>query len=322
MSAAKAEKELPQWEPRSVTVGPWRITALSDGYFRLDGGSMWGVVPQNIWRKLTPPAPDNTILLGLRPFLAEREGLKVVIEVGIGDRWENKWRDIYHLGGGPRLEESLAACGVAPEQVTHVLASHCHFDHIGAVVCERAGKLLPRFPAARHLAPAAEIERARHPDHARAASYRWQDLEAVENAGLLEAFDSAGCAQGRELLPDLWAHTLGGHSEGVSLFTLGSCGVGQAAEGRETAIFWADVVPTTHHIQPSYIMAYDIDVVRSFEVRSEWLARAAAGAWTGLFYHDPIHAFGRLGRDGKRYEVQPLLGDASEVGRGRAGEEV
>ena len=81
--------------------------------------------------------------------------------------------------------------------------------------------------------------------------------------------------------------------------------INAGAEGG-TGIFWGDVVPTTHHIQPAYIMAYDIDVVRSFEVRSEWLARAAEGGWTGLFYHDEAHAFGRLSFDGRRYSCSGL----------------
>ncbi len=75
------------WEPRSVQAGEWKVTALSDGFFRLDGGSMWGVVPANLWRKLTPPAEDNTIRLALRPFLLEKGDVKAVVEVGVGDRW-------------------------------------------------------------------------------------------------------------------------------------------------------------------------------------------------------------------------------------------
>jgi hypothetical protein len=92
---------------------------------------------------------------------------------------------------------------------------------------------------------------------------------------------------------------LGGHSDGVSVITMNEGGKGDAA------IFWSDVVPTTHHIQPPYIMAYDIDVVRSFDVRSSWLERAAKGGWVGLFYHDVDHPFGRIERAGKRYSFLP-----------------
>ena len=295
-AAFEARAERAAFEPRSVRAGAWKITALSDGFFRLDGGSMWGVVPKALWQRMTPADEDNTIRLAVRPFLAERDGVRAVIEVGLGERWEAKWRGIYHIEQDRTLAGTLRACGVAPEDVTHVVASHCHFDHIGAQVVERAGALVPQFPNARHYAPAIEIEMARHADHARRASYRAEDVEPLLERGMLEPLEGT-----TELLPGLTLHVLGGHSDGVSVVTLEDAG--------ETAIFWSDVVPTTHHVQPPYIMAYDIDVVRSFEVRSEWLARAADGGWTGLFYHDEEHAFGRVRRDGERYRVDVLAGE-------------
>ena len=283
------------WQPRCVEVGGWRITALSDGFLRLDGGAMWGVVPRTLWKSLTPPDEDNTILLALRPFLAERDGLRVLLELGVGERWEPKWRAIYKLLPVTPLDAALAACGLEPGDITHVVASHCHWDHIGSAVIAREGRLVPHFPRARHFAPRVEVEAALHPDHVRRASYRADDVRPLREAGLLETY--SGSAQ---LLPGLWAQELGGHSDGVSVLTRGEVGAG--------AIFWSDVVPTTHHIQPPYIMAYDLDVPRSFAQRSTWLARAAEGGWTGLFYHDVEHAFGRLRRDGKRYVCEPLPG--------------
>jgi glyoxylase-like metal-dependent hydrolase (beta-lactamase superfamily II) len=290
------------YRPRRIQAGSWRVTALSDGFFRLDGGAMWGVVPKNLWASLTPPHADNTIRMALRPFLAERGADKVVIEVGVGQRWEEKWRRIYGLEPTTTLEQSLRACGVEPEQVTHVVASHCHWDHIGAAVVERNGQLEALFSKAKHFAPRIEIEMAKKPGHARKGSYRADDVTPLERAGRLEAYEGEF-----EVLPGLVAHPLGGHSDGVSVIVLD----GESTDPqRPGAIFWSDVVPTTHHIQPPYIMAYDIDVVRSFEQRSAWLERAAGRGWTGLFYHDEHHAFGRIERDGKRYRLQVLEGDA------------
>lgn len=287
------------YERRSIRAGPWRISALCDGSMRLDGGSMWGVVPWTIWSKLTPPAADNTIAIALRPFLAEREDLKVLIEPGLGERWDDKHRGIYQIERGTTLEQSLAICGVAAEEITHVVASHCHFDHIGAWIVEREGRLQPLFPRARHFAPRIEIEVARRPDHVRRASYRPDDVLPLLDAGVLEGY--AGDA---ELLPGLWAHDASGHSDGVSVITFNEDLPG------ETAIFWTDLVPTTHHVQPAYIMAYDIDVPRSFASRSHWLARAADGGWIGLFYHDDRHAFARVERAGKRFACVPIAGEA------------
>ena len=301
--SAPASTEPTPWTPRRVRAGEWTITALTDGFLRLDGGSMWGVVPANLWRTMTPPAEDNTILLALRPFLAERGDLRVVIEVGVGGRWERKWREIYHIDRSVDLADSLAAVGLQPEDVTHVVASHCHFDHIGAQVIERDGRLVPLFPRARHLAPRVEVEVAKHPDHVRRASYRPDDVVPIEEAGLLDPFDAP--LEGVELLPGLRAYDAGGHSDGVVVLTLNEEGDG------DTAIFWADVVPTTHHIQPPYIMAYDIDVTRSYESRSRWLERAADGDWIGLFYHDPDQAFGRVRREGRRFAFEAMAGDGA-----------
>ena len=295
MGLPPASDAPPAWKPRSVRAGEWEITALSDGFMRLDGGSMWGVVPKAMWEHWTPAAADNTILMALRPFLCRRGDDAVVVEVGVGDRWSEKWRDIYRLLPTETLSGTLRAVGVEPGQVTHVIASHCHWDHVGAAVTEKDGALVPRFPNARHFAPRVEIEMARATDHARKGSYRAEDVLPLERAGLLEAYEGEV-----ELLPGLRAHVLGGHSDGVAVITFNESGPG------DTAIFWSDVVPTAHHVQPPYIMAYDIDVVRSFDVRSEWLARAAEGGWIGLFYHDVDTAFARVARDGKRYVAEAL----------------
>jgi len=298
MSRAPDAPGASAWTPTSVQAGEWRITALSDGSMALDGGAMWGVVPKAMWNKLTPANDDNTIRMALRPFLAERGDVKLVIEVGIGDRWDDKFRKIYWIDQSIDLASSLRAAGVEPEDVTHVVSSHCHFDHIGAQVIEKDGQLVPQFPNARHFASRIEAEICVHPDHVRRASYRPDDIQPVIDAGLLETYEGD-----QELLPGVRVHLANGHSDGVSVITINEDGPG------DTAIFWADVVPTTHHIQPAYIMAYDIDVVRSFEHRSHWLQRAADEAWIGLFYHDLEHPFGRLHKEGRRYRCEILAGE-------------
>jgi len=291
------------WRPLRLDLGGWTVSALLDGWMRLDGGAMWGVVPATLWRKLTPPAEDNTIPLALRPFLLEGHGARVVVEPGIGDRWSEKETAIYHIDRRPGVEGCLAALGLATDDVTHVVGTHCHWDHFGAAVTASPAGPVPRFPRARYYAPEVEVRRALDPGHVRRASYRADDVRPVLEAGLLETY-----AGERELLPGVHVHVLGGHSDGVSVVTVR----GSSA----TAVFWGDVVPTTHHIQPAYIMAYDIDHERSFEQRSRWLARAADEGWVGLFYHDADHAFGRLVRDGRRYACREVEGVEPATERG------
>ncbi len=278
-----------------IEAGGWRITTLFDARFRLDGGAMWGVVPKNLWARMTPPAEDNTIGMSARPYLAERDGLKVLVEGGMGDRWTDKMAAIYHLDRPyeSSLEGSLAALDIDPSDIDHVVCSHCHFDHIGALVKAEGETLVPRFPGARHHFPAAELVAARTPHHPRRASYRADDIEPLIEAGVIDWNEGD-----TQLLPGLNLYQVGGHSEGMTVMLFG-----EDDDSSPTAAFWGDLIPTTHHIQPPYIMAYDVDVPRSFEMRTKWLARAADEGLIGMSYHDSARPFTRLERDGRKYRA-------------------
>lgn len=293
MSSSGPTSQPPGSTPLEIEAGGWRITTLFDARFRLDGGAMWGVVPKNLWARMTPPAEDNTIQLVARPYLAERDGVKVLVEGGMGDRWNDKMRSIYHLERpvATSLEGTLAALDVSPDEIDHVVVSHCHFDHIGALVRAEGDALKPLCPNARHHFPADELKGGRTPAHPRRASYRADDFEPLVEAGLVDF--TAGVTQ---VLPGLSTHQVDGHSEGMTVIMFG-----EDDSDSPTAAFWGDLVPTTHHIQPPYIMAYDVDVPRSYEMRTKWLARAADEGLIGMSYHDPERPFTRLERDGRRY---------------------
>lgn len=275
---------------RETTVGRFRITALRDASFALDGGAMFGVVPRAIWEGLTPVNDDHTIPLSTTPFLIQDGQHVIVVEPGLGHRWPDKQRAMFHIdhSGGHELLASLEAAGVAPEEVTHCLMTHCHWDHIGAV-CGADGQ--PLFPNAQHWTPRSERDACMNPDHLRRASYRREDLEPVEDAGLLRTFD-----QEAAVLPGVRMVEVGGHSDGIALVIL--------EDGGQTACFWADVVPTRNHVHLPFIMAYDMNAAKSFEVRREWITRAAEGDWTCLLYHDPEQPIGRFVGDGRRFSWQ------------------
>lgn len=273
---------------REVRIGRWRVAALRDGVFALDGGAMFGVVPRPIWERLTPINADHTIPLATNPFLFDDGERRVVVEPGIGRRWGAKERAMFHIehpGGG--LEASLRAAGVAPEQVTHCLMTHAHWDHIGAA-CGEDGR--PVFARAEHWLPEIERRAALDPDHLRRASYRREDLAPVIEAGLLRTF-----AGEVEILPGLRMIEVGGHSDGISLVLL--------EDGGATACFWADVVPTANHVHLPFIMAYDMNAERSWHVRSEWIPRAAAGGWWNLLYHDLHRPIVQFRQDHHRYQA-------------------
>jgi glyoxylase-like metal-dependent hydrolase (beta-lactamase superfamily II) len=233
--------------------------------------------------------------MALNCFLAERGTDKVLIEGGVGDRWSEKHRAMYHLDRAQNLRSSLAGIGVQPEEITHAVASHCHWDHVGAWVEEVDGQLKPLMPNAKHFAPEAEIAQCLNPDKIRRASYRAEDLQTLLDEDLLIGFTGE-----TQILEGLTSHVLGGHSSGVSVIRL------DGGAPADQAIFWADVVPTTHHIQPAYIMAYDMNAEVSYNVRSEWLELAADAGWVGLFYHDPEIPFARITKPDRRYVIEPV----------------
>lgn len=277
---------------RETRIGRFRVVALRDANFALDGGAMFGVVPRALWERLTPINDDHTIPLASTPYLLDDGEHKIVIEPGMGKRWGEKQTKMFHIdhGDGHELLTSLRAAGVEPEDVTHCLMSHCHWDHIGAT-CGEDGK--PVFPNAQHWCPDSEKEALLSQDHLRRASYRVEDLQPVIDAGLLNTFHGS-----TEVLPGISMIELGGHSDGIALIKVDSDG--------EKGAFWADIVPTRNHVHLPFIMAYDMNAERSYAVRSAWISRAAAEGWINMLYHDTVSPLGRFTFDGKKYGFEAI----------------
>lgn len=271
---------------RETQLGEWRIVALKDASFALDGGAMFGVVPRVMWERLTPVNDDHTVPLATTPYLLDNGTHKVLIEPGMGLRWGEKQTSMFHISHdeGHELVTSLRAAGVEPEEITHCLMSHCHWDHIGAA-CGADG--LPVFPKAQHWCPQSERDAALHPDHLRRASYRKEDLQPIIDANLLQTFEGE-----TEILPGLKMVELGGHSDGISLVIL------ETTAGK--AAFWADIVPTSNHVHLPFIMAYDMNAALSWEVRTKWIPQSAEEGWINLLYHDLHRPMGRFVVDAKK----------------------
>ncbi|MBC8406187.1 MAG: MBL fold metallo-hydrolase [Planctomycetes bacterium] len=281
---------------RQIQIGRFKITALRDRDFALDGGAMFGVVPRVLWQKMTPVNEDHTIPLATTPFLVEVGEHKIVIEPGLGRRWNEKQQLMFRMDAsdGKDLLQSLQGVGIAPEEITHCLMTHCHWDHIGAV-CDENGK--PVFGNAQHWAPQVEAQICLKPDHLRKASYRSEDLQPVVTAGLLQTFENE-----KEILPGMSMHLLGGHSDGASVILI------QDEEAKQTACFWGDVVPTRNHVHLPFIMAYDIHAEGSYQARKQWIPRAVEENWTCLLYHDPVSPIGIFQKDSRRFFWQVIEG--------------
>ena len=163
------------------TLGDLELITLADGFFALDGGSMFGTVPRVLWEKRLPPDDANRIPLSMRPLIVRSDRHTMIIDAGCGDKWDAKSAQIYKLDRRYHLDHALAEAGLSAADIDIVLASHLHWDHVGGFT--QSGRTAPscrRFPKARYFAHRAEWEDATHPHERSRASYVEAGLRASE----------------------------------------------------------------------------------------------------------------------------------------------
>ena len=282
-----------------MRIGDWDTQIVSGGTFRLDGGAMFGTVPKVVWNKLMPADEENRIRMTTNCLLlrSEQSGRKhvVLVDTGNGDKEDEAFRGRFQIEGPGVLEASLAKHGVQPEDVTLLVLTHLHFDHAGgATRLDASGAAVPRFPKARVMVQKQELEDARRPNLRVKASYFPWNWEPLETAGLLDTLDGSA-----ELLPGLSVRLAPGHMPGLQIIIVKG--------GGRKLVYPADLIPTSRHIQPAWVMGYDLDVVTCVSERLKLLDEIAGSDTVVVFEHDPDIPAGTVSRDGKgKYFVTPV----------------
>jgi glyoxylase-like metal-dependent hydrolase (beta-lactamase superfamily II) len=269
-----------------IEIGSVRVHLLNDGFFAMDGGTMFGVVPKRLWSRLVPADSENRIPMSLHCPLAVDGRDVILVDTGLGERLSEREQATYKVnrrgGLGARLEE----IGLAPEDVTHVILTHLHFDHFGGVVArDGPQRFRPAFPRARHFVQRIELETAERPPDARsAAAYHHapQCLEPLKQANLLEVLDGPTA-----ITPRLRVMVTGGHtpSHQCPIF----------ASGGATFVHLGDIAPSRAHLKPAWNQAYDLDPLETMTIKKCLLEHAAREGWWVSFDHDHQIACGRLG---------------------------
>ena len=270
-------------------LGGFELLTLSDGFIRLDGGAMFGTVPRTLWEKRLPPDDANRIPLGMRPLVV-RGDKTLLIDAGCGDKMDAKSAAIYGLDRSYHLDHSLAEAGLTVEDIDLVLASHLHFDHVGGFTAlAKDGSLVPRFPNARYLAHRGEWHDATHPHERNRASYLQENFVPLQAAGVLTLVD-----EGAEIMPGVRFRWSGGHTPHHQVVMIES--------GGKTAVFTADMYPTTVHIPDPWIMGYDLHPMDTLAFKRAFAREAAEREYLLFFEHEPSMAAGYLReQDGKRF---------------------
>jgi glyoxylase-like metal-dependent hydrolase (beta-lactamase superfamily II) len=266
-----------------IEIGRIRVHTLNDGFFAMDGGAMFGIVPKPLWSRDAPADDRNRIRMSLQCPLAIDGKDVTLIDTGLGDRLSEREQEIYRVERAGGLEADLARIGIEPEDVTQVVLTHLHFDHVGGVVRrDAAGNLRPAFPRARHFVQRREIEVARSPSNERlTAAYRHVP-ECLDPLGeLVEPLDGE-----TSLTPRLRVVVTGGHTP------THQCPVFEDAGGG--FVHLGDLAPTRAHLRPAWNQAYDTDPIATREAKRALLEQTLRERWWVSFDHDAHVAFGRL----------------------------
>ena len=273
----------------TMAFGDMQLTALHDGPFRLDGGAMFGVVPRPLWEKTSPPDDRHRIQLAMRPLLVEASWGRMLVDCGAGDKMSAKDKDIYALDRTRTLDHALADVRLSRESIEIALATHLHWDHFGGAT-ERAGDALkPRFPRAEYVIRSAEWEDATHPHERNRASYLADDFVPLASAGVVTFFD------GDQIIrPGVRVVRTGGHTGQHQIVFVES--------GGRTAVFVADLIPTTRHLADAWVMGYDLFPMDTLAFKRRFIREAVDREYLVFFEHDPLIAAGYIREaNGKRF---------------------
>ena len=263
-----------------MRIGPYEVEIFSDGTFKLDGGSMFGVVPKVLWERHKPADEQNRIEMDMNCLLIRDADHVIVVETGAGPKLTDRQRLIFGIDKPPALLDQLARRGVRPEDVTLVVNTHLHFDHAGGNTFLRDGEPVATFPRASYVFQKVEWEDAMRPNERTRASYLAADFAPLEAAGKLELVEDSV-----ELLPGLRVDRLQGHTRGTQTV--------RVSHGTETLFFSSDFMPDRHHLPLPWIPAFDLFPLETLEAKRLVIRRAIDERWIVGFTHD-LPRFGRI----------------------------
>ncbi|HET6842100.1 MAG TPA: MBL fold metallo-hydrolase [Candidatus Angelobacter sp.] len=257
---------------QTTTLGDFELTAISDGDYYGDGGAFFGVVPKVLWQRKVPADDRNRIRVGLNSVLVRTGRQNVLIETGIGNKLPEKQKKIWE--SGEKLLENLHAAGLAPEDIDIVINSHLHFDHCGWNTIYKNGTAVATFPNAKYYAPEGEWKHGSLQLERDRVSYISDNYDPLIRSGQMQLITGEA-----EIAPGISVAPWPGHTRHMQAIMLRS--------GGKTACYISDLIPTTWHLDVTWVMAYDLFPLEAIENRKRYYQAALAEDWLTLFTHDP-----------------------------------
>lgn len=263
------------------TIGDFELIAISDGIYRLDGGAFFGVVPKTLWSKKMKPDEDNRVPSGLNSVLVRTGDRNILIETGAGNKLPEKMARIY--GQPAELLKNLSAAGVSSEDIDIVINSHLHFDHCGWNTIRKNGGIEATFPRAKYYVQEGEWQHA-HEGQRDGVSYIPENYDPLVESGQMELLRG-----GREIVPGISVEVFPGHTRDMQAIIIQSHG--------HIACYISDLIPTSAHVDPNWVMGFDLYPLETIESRKRYYSRAIPEKWLTMFTHDPEMPWGVVEKD-------------------------
>lgn len=281
-------------------IGPYELYTIETGVFALDGGAMFGIVPKTIWSKTNPADELNRIDMRLRCLLLVDRSAKRVILVdnGIGTKWPEKLSQIYKIDQATwSLESELANLGFTTDDVTDLVATHLHFDHMGGTTRRdpKSGELMPTFANARLWVQEQNWDLAYHPNEKDRASYLKENYDLYAGDSRLQLLQTE-YGKREMIFPSVFVRVSNGHTPGLQLVEI--------ADEQSGVLYCADAIPTATHVRVPYVMGYDCFPLTMIEEKKKLLAEAAERGLILYFEHCPRAEAATVLYDGKDFAIQ------------------
>lgn len=272
-----------------------KLHAIETGFFKLDGGAMFGVVPKNIWNKTNPADSNNMCTWGNRLLLIEESNRLMLVDTGLGDKQTEKFFSYYYLHGDATLDKSLTSLGFERNDITDVILTHLHFDHCGGAIVREGEKLSPAFKNANFWSNGDHWAWATAPNPREKASFLKENILPIQESGQLKFVEDIENPFGK----DISIRYANGHTEAMMLPQIQYKG--------KTVLYMADLLPSVGHIPIPYVMGYDVRPLVTMEERNTYWNEIVDNEYILFFEHDPINECCTLQHTEKGIRVKDIF---------------
>lgn len=260
-----------------MKIGKYNLHTVQSGLFSLDGGAMFGIIPKPLWEKTNPADELNRIKLSTRNLLLISDDKKILIDTGMGNKWDDKSKNIYNIDPKLDLELALEQNGIKSDEITDILLTHLHFDHTGGSTKFENGKLVPAFPNAKYYVQKKNFEWGRNPTDRDKGSYIKDNFEPLVKEGVLNLIDGE-----IDFDDNISFRIINGHTFSQQMIKI--------SDSSNTVLYVADLLPFVSQIKIPCVMGYDLQPLVTVEEKKKYLKLAAEENWKLYFGHDPDYA--------------------------------